>query len=97
MNSINRNNSLILGALVLTTALAAGCSTSPTRVENDFGNSVRAMQQAQTMDAVAAAAPDTTPITSTDGQRMENALKSYRENVGKPAAVNDNFNFEVSE
>ena len=97
MNSINRNNRLILSALVLTTALAAGCSTGPTRVEDDFGNSVRAMRQAQTMDAVAAAAPDTTPITSTDGQRMENALKSYRESVGQPQAIREDFNFEVSE
>jgi len=51
----------------------------------------------QTMDAVAAAAPDTTPITSTDGQRMENALRTYRESVGQPATIKDNFEFDVSE
>jgi len=97
MNSINRINTLILPALAAALTLTAGCASGPERVEKDFGNSVRAMRQAQTMDAVAAAAPDTTPITSTDGQRMENALQSYRESVGQPAAVKDNFDFNVSE
>jgi len=97
MNSINRINSLTLPTLAVALALTAGCASGPDRVAEDFGNSVRAMRQAQTMDAVAAAAPDTTPITSTDGQRMENALQSYRENVGNPAAIKDNFDFEVSE
>jgi outer membrane murein-binding lipoprotein Lpp len=96
MNS-NHKNSAVLTALIIGTTLIAGCASGPTRVEDDFGSSVRAMRQAQTMDPVAAAAPDTTPITSTDGQRMENALKSYRESVGEPAAVRDDFNFEVSE
>jgi outer membrane murein-binding lipoprotein Lpp len=96
MNS-NHKNSAVLTALVIGTTLVVGCASGPTRVEDDFGNSVRAMRQAQTMDAVAAAAPDTTPITSTDGQRMENALQSYRDGVGQPAAVKDDFNFKVSE
>lgn len=97
MNSINRVNSLILPTLTVVLALASGCASGPDRVEEDFGNSVRALRQAQTMDPVAAAAPDTTPITSTDGQRMENALQSYRENVGNPAAIKDDFQFDVSE
>jgi 7-keto-8-aminopelargonate synthetase-like enzyme len=97
MNSIYKINTLILPTLTVALALASGCASGPDRVEEDFGNSVRAMRQAQTMDAVAAAAPDTTPITSTDGQRMENALQSYRENVGNPAAIKDNFDFEVSD
>jgi len=97
MNSIYKINTLILPTLTVALALTAGCASGPDRVEEDFGNSVRAMRQAQTMDAVAAAAPDTTPITSTDGQRMENALQTYRESVGQPAAIKDNFDFEVSE
>jgi hypothetical protein len=97
MNSINRIHSLTLPTLAVALTLTAGCASGPDRVEADFGNSVRAMRQAQTMDGVAAAAPDTPPITSTDGQRMENALQSYRENVGNPAAIKDDFDFEVSE
>jgi len=97
MNSINRIQTLILPTLAVALALTTGCASGPERVEKDFGNSVRAMRQAQTLDPVAAAAPDTTPITSTDGQRMENALQSYRESVGQPAAVKDNFDFNVSD
>jgi outer membrane murein-binding lipoprotein Lpp len=97
MNSNHKINSVVLTALVIGTTLLVGCASGPTRVDEDFGNSVRAMRQAQTMDAVAAAAPDTTPIMSTDGQRMENALQSYRKSVGEPAAVKDDFNFQVSE
>ena len=97
MNNIHKTNSAVLTALVIGTTLLAGCASGPTKVEDDFGNSVRAMRQAQIMDPVAAAAPDTTPVTSTDGQRMDNALKAYRENVGKPAAVNEDFNFDVSQ
>jgi len=97
MNSINKINGLILPTLAAALALTAGCASGPDRVEEDFGNSVRAMRQAQTMDVVAAAAPDTTPITSTDGQRMENALQSYRESVGQPAAVQDSFDFNVGD
>lgn len=97
MNSKYKTSSAVLTALVIGATLVSGCASGPTRVEDDFGNSVRAMRQAQTLDPVAAAAPDTTPITSTDGQRMENALRSYRESVGNPAAIKDDFDFEVSE
>ena len=97
MNSINRINILILPTLAAGLALTAACASGPERVEADFGNSVRAMRQAQTLDPVAAGAPDTTPITSTDAQRMEHALQSYREGVGQPAAIKDNFDFNVSD
>jgi outer membrane murein-binding lipoprotein Lpp len=95
MNSKYTINSLMLTSIVLATAMTAGCASGPTRVEDDFGNSVRAMNQAQILDPVAAAAPDTTAITSTDGVRMENALKGYRDSVGKSEAVNEDFNFDV--
>ncbi|MEJ2137947.1 MAG: hypothetical protein P8Y61_00610 [Gammaproteobacteria bacterium] len=95
MNTNNTYKMFFLTGVVLAAALTAGCASGPTRVEADYGNSVRAMRQAQTLDPVAAAAPDTTPVMTTDGQRMENALKSYRENVGRPAAVSDTIDFEV--
>jgi len=97
MNSNHKMNSVVLTALVIGTTLVAGCASGPTKVEDDFGNSVRAMNRAQTLDPVAAAAPDTTPIMSTDGQRMENALRTYRDSVGDPATIKDDFDFQVSE
>lgn len=95
MNTNHTFKMCFLTGIVLAAALTAGCASGPTRVEADYGNSVRAMRQAQTLDPVAAAAPDTSPVTTTDGQRMENALKSYRENVGQQTTVSETFQFEV--
>ena len=67
-------NIVLCGFSVL---LTAGCAATAT--ESDFGNSVRAMRAAQTNDPSTILNPDTTPVESTDGVRMEGALKSYRE------------------
>ena len=58
-------NMCLLTGVVIAIALTTGCASSPTRVEADYGNSVRAMQRAQILDPVAAATVDTTPITTT--------------------------------
>lgn len=84
-----------LAGLAAVLTLCAACASGPTRVEEDFGNSVRAMRQAQTLDPVAAAAPDLTPVEGTDGQRMENALNTYRTTVGDPAAVSESIEFDI--
>jgi hypothetical protein len=84
-------NICLLTGLVMAIVLTTGCASGPTRVEEDFGNSVRAMNRAQTMDPVAAATPDTTPITTTDGQRMENVLYEHRTRVSKPTVQTDVF------
>ena len=78
------NYFLIATAVVTLSALTTGCASGPDRTADDFGNSVRAMRQAQTMNPSTIDNPDMTPVTYTDGQRMENALNSYRENVGNP-------------
>ncbi len=68
-------------ATVLAAGLLAGCASGPDRIERDFGNSVRAMTQAQTLDPVAARNPDMTPVGHTDAQRIENVLDNYRKDV----------------
>ena len=78
------NNTLITS--ILAAGLLAGCAAGPDRVERDFGNSVRAANQAQILDPVAARNPDMTPVGHTDGQRMENVLDNYRKDVStRPA------------
>ena len=90
-----KNNQLmnicLLTGIVMAIALTSGCASGPTRVEADYGNSVRAMNRAQVLDPVAAATPDTTPISSTDGQRMENVLHEHRTRVSKPTVQTDVF------
>ena len=79
------NNSIFVTAtLVLLAIMLVGCASSATRVEKDYGNSVHAMQVQQTMDPMTIINADTSVIETTDGQRMDNALTVYRENVGNP-------------
>jgi PBP1b-binding outer membrane lipoprotein LpoB len=83
-----QNNSVfVIGAIILLAILLVGCASGPTRVEKDYGNSVHAMQRAQTLDPMTIIAPDMTPVESTDGQRMENAINASRETVAAPAAT----------
>lgn len=91
------NYFLIATTVVTLSALTTGCASGPDRVADDFGNSVRAMRQAQTMDPTTIDNPDMTPVSYTDGQRMENALKSYRENVGNPVKTERPITIDVSE
>ncbi len=97
MKSNQTLNICLLTGIVMAIALTTGCASGPTRVEADYGNSVRAMRQAQIMDPVAAATADTTPVTSTDGQRMENVLKTYRESVGSPEETSKSIQFDISD
>ena len=91
------NYFLIATAVVALSALTTGCASGPDRVDDDFGNSVRAMRQAQTMNPATIDNPDMTPVTYTDGQRMENALKSYRENVGNPVKTQQPINIQIGD
>ena len=83
---------LVIAAVVF---VMAGCSSmnEKTATEEDFGNSVRHMVQAQTANPT----PSTDPIATGDGQRIENALESYRTNVGRPERVNDDIVIDVSD
>ena len=73
--------------ILVTTAIAAGfiagCANTPERAERDFGNSVRAANQAQVLNPVSVRNPDMTPIDGTDGQRIENVLDNYRVDVSR--------------
>ena len=60
----------------------AGCATGPTVVENDFGDSVRQMTQAQTANP--AAPVDNDPIDHSDGPRINAAVEAYRKGVSDP-------------
>lgn len=97
MKSNQTMNMCLLTGVVIAIALTTGCASGPTRVEADYGNSVRAMQRAQILDPVAAATVDTTPVTTTDGQRMENVLNTYRNTVGEPASTSKTINFDIGD
>jgi hypothetical protein len=87
-----KTHRLIIAAAVL---VSAGCESmnEKTATEEDFGNSVRHMVQAQTVNP----SPSTDMIQTGDGQRIENALESYRTDVGSPERVKDDIVIDVSD
>ena len=77
MHTIRNLRALVASAALLA---AAGCATGPEAVEADFGNSVRAMRQAQIANP--SAPVDNDPIDHGDGQRVNGAIEAYRKGVG---------------
>jgi len=94
MRNIDKN--LASGALAAC-LLSAGCSTlEPTRLDEDFGNSVRNMVDAQIGNRAAAENPPVNPPMALDGQRGWNVLEAYREDVAKPKEVEEQIQINVS-
>lgn len=79
----------------LQTVAASDFSTEPVAVERDFGNSVRQMVQAQTLNPAAAAYPDPEPVEAMLGEQAENVYNVYRSDVAKPGEVQQTINFNV--
>jgi type IV pilus biogenesis protein CpaD/CtpE len=74
---------------------AAGCASGPSVVENDFGNSVRHMTQAQIANPAAPA--DNDPIDHGDGPRINAALEVYRKSVSDPKEIKQDITIGVGE
>jgi hypothetical protein len=75
MNIIHKSGFVIA---VLT---ASGCAN--TSSDEDYGQSVKHMVQAQTFDPAAASNPPEFAPEITDGARLQNALDVYRKDVAK--------------
>jgi len=84
---MNMNRMLRLLAASATLLLAAGCATGPEAVENDYGNSVRHMMQAQTANPTAPA--DSNPLDHGDGTRINGAIEAYRNGAADPKTIKD--------
>lgn len=69
---------LVSAALVLVSA----CETY--EIEEQFGDSVRHVVQAQKANPEVSANPDPDPIDGTDSARARAVLESYREAITKP-------------
>ena len=68
-----------LPLLLLSGFMLAGCtSTDPRRVENDFGESVRQMINAQLYDPEAAADPPLIGVDTLDGPTAATTIDNYR-------------------
>jgi len=79
MRTKNWMSAAALG-IVLT---ASGCASETPRTDASFGNSVRSMIQAQTLDPVAAANPAPAAPDVGDGQRLDAVMGVYRKDVSQ--------------
>lgn len=86
MHTISNIRALLASAALLA---AAGCATGPEAVEQDFGNSVRAMRQAQIANP--SAPVDNSPIDHGDGQRINGAIDAYRKGVSDASTVKEDL------
>lgn len=76
----------IIVALAVIGALA-GCSTTAT--QEDYGNSVASLIQAQTANAETLTNPSTAVVTGTDPDYANNVVIEMRKDVSKPAEVKE--------
>jgi len=80
---------------LLPAVLLGGCASEPTMTEAAFGDSVRSMVRAQTLNQETLTNPSDEVIDSTDGQKLEVVLESYRTVVADPAAVSSGVTISV--
>jgi ABC-type amino acid transport substrate-binding protein len=73
--------------ILAATAVIAGCGTSKTQVEADYGKSVRAMINAQVADPNTLTNPSTAPVTGADPDMVNAAVNALRGEVSKPEDV----------
>ena len=96
MRNFNEN-CLMVAVVTACLTLAACVTTDPTRVEEDFGNSVRHMVNAQIYDPEAARNPPKAPPMGIDGVQAEAVMDVYREHVGDPKDVSKAVKIDISE
>ena len=82
------SNLFLQGTLLSTVILlVSGCETY--EVEEQFGEAVRHVVQAQKANPETSANPDPDPIDGTDSARAGAVLESYREAITKPEDRSD--------
>ena len=81
-----KHKMIISGLLMLTCLLLTACSSSQTRTEAEFGDSVRAMTRGQIHDPNAALSPQKEAVTGGDAYALERVLEEYRTGTSTDAA-----------
>lgn len=74
-------NTIYKYGFVIAVLAVSGCAN--TTSDDDYGQSVRQLVQAQTFDPAAASNPPELAPEITDGARLQNALDVYRKDVAK--------------
>ena len=81
-----KHKMIVSGFLMLACLLLTACSSSQTRTEAEFGDSVRAMTRGQIHDPNAALSPQKEAVPGGDAYALERVLEEYRTGTGRDAA-----------
>ena len=81
---------------IASVGFVAGCSMDPSRVEEDFGKSVRQMVAAQIADPEAASNPDLDGPDLLDGVAGEYSVDAYRDRAKGESADSNNSGITIS-
>jgi hypothetical protein len=73
--------------LLVAAVLVCGCSRQPTIPVAEFGEAVRSVMNSQIHDYAAAINPDPNAVEGSDPDRLDAALKAYREDIAQPQEV----------
>lgn len=87
---VKRFGRVLLGCSIIT--LLMSCSSA---VEQDFGNSVRQMRQAQQLHPELAANPSAEIVNLNDGQRLEGATEIYRAENSTAETIREDIKVKV--
>jgi endonuclease V-like protein UPF0215 family len=81
--------------IVVLAALGAltGCATSA--LEEDYGNSVASLIQAQTANPATLTSPSAVPVTGVDPDYANNVVTEFRKDVSKPEKVREPIEMAV--
>ncbi len=80
-------NIILTCPLLVAAVLASGCSRQPTVPQAEFGEAVRSVMNSQIHDYAAAINPNPNAVEGSDPDRLDAALKAYREDVAQPEEV----------
>ena len=80
MNELNRMTLAVLGILAM---ILAGCAMGPTRLEADYGRSVKVATSGQILDP--AAQQNLAPVYGFDGEAAALTIDRYRSTFEKAA------------
>ena len=80
-------NIILTCPLLVAAVLTSGCGRQPTIPVAEFGETVRNVMESQIHDHEAAIHPDPNAVEGSDPDRLDAALKAYREDVAQPQEV----------
>ncbi|MBT8138050.1 MAG: hypothetical protein KJO54_13630 [Gammaproteobacteria bacterium] len=81
--------------LLISLAALTACAGAPSRLDNNFGDSVRSMVYNQIADPAVAANPDPAPVEGFDGEKGEVVLHEYQDNVTKPEQISNEIHLNI--